>query len=226
MLLPEETDFFALYIQTGLEFDYPVDSIAGSGGLWESYIKSEDYSDWRKRIAPSFIWDYMINQLHAYHIKDETNDQQIQDLENAIRIINLEDRINRTELGLALDDAIKKKSIGRMLLPQPGANHMYVFMPLTQKNWEGKERELELRCIVARYLNPSVNTVIGLAFGSNGKDESDYDICYHYIPEVSDDFVKHAKEIQQELGYFKNPTQASNSDYSIEDFNSFGINKQ
>ncbi|MCL6218635.1 hypothetical protein [Zunongwangia pacifica] len=226
MLLPEETDFFALYIQTGLEFDYPVDSIAGSGGLWESYIKSEDYSDWRKRIAPSFIWDYMINQLHAYHIKDETNDQQIQDLENAIRIINLEDRINRTELGLALDDAIKKKSIGRMLLPQPGANHMYVFMPLTQKNWEGKERELELRCIVARYLNPSVITVIGLAFGSNGKDESVYDICYHYIPEVSDDFVKHAKEIQKELGYFKNSLQSSNSDYSLKDFDGFGINKQ
>ena len=95
MLLPEETDFFALYIQTGLEFDYPVDSIAGSGGLWESYIKSEDYIDWRKRIAPSFIWDYMINQLHAYHIKDETNDQQIQDLENGISSDNSEKKITK-----------------------------------------------------------------------------------------------------------------------------------
>ena len=226
MLLPEETDFFALYIQTGLEFDYPVDSIAGAGGLWESYIKSEDYSDWRKRIIPSFIWDYMITQLHAYHIKDETNGQQIQDLENAIRIINQEDRIHRTELGLALDNAIKKKSIGRMLLPQPGAKHMYVFMPLTKKNWEGKEKELELRCIVARYLNPSVDTIIGLGIGSNGIDGSVYDICYHYIPEITDEFILNAKEIQQELGYFKNPTQTSNSDYSIEDFNSFGINKQ
>ena len=226
MLLPEETDFFALYIRTGLEFDYPVDSVAGSGGLWESYINSKDYSDWRKRIIPSFIWDYMITQLHTYQIKDETNDQQIQDLENAIRIINQEDRINRTELGLALDDAIKKKSIGRMLLPQLGAKHMYVFMPLTKKNWEGKEKELELRCIVARYLNPSVNTVIGLSFGSNGKDESIYDICYHYIPEVSDEFFKYAKEIQQELGYFKSSLQSSNSDYSFKDFSGFGINQQ
>ncbi|SRX76213.1 nuclease-related domain-containing protein [Aequorivita antarctica] len=224
MLLPEETDFFALYIQTGLEFDYPVDLVAGSGGLWESYIKSEDYRDWRKRITPSFIWDYMINQLHFYHIKDETNNQQIQDLENAIRIINQEDRIHRTELGLALDNAIKKKSNGRMLLPQKDAKHMYVFMPLTQKNWIGKEKELELRCIVARYLNTSVDIIIGIGIGSNGKDESVYDICYHYFPEISDDFIKHAKEIQQELGFFENPRQASNSDYSIEDFNGFGIN--
>ena len=217
MLLPEETDLLALYIQTGLEFDHPIDLIAGSGGLWESYIQSKDYSDWRKQIIPSFIWDYMIKQLHAYHIKDETNNEQIQDLENAIRIINQEDRIHRTELGLALDNAIKKKSIGRMLLPQPDAKHMYVFMPLSQKNWEGKEKELELRCIVARYLNPSVNTVIGLGIGTNGKEESVYDICYHYFPEISDDFVKHAKAIQQELGYFKNPLQSSNSDYSLKD---------
>ncbi|WP_233131552.1 nuclease-related domain-containing protein [Tenacibaculum holothuriorum] len=223
MLLPEETDFFALYIQTGLEFDYPVDSIAGSGGLWESYIKSEDYRDWRKRIVPSFIWDYMIAHLHTYHIKDGTNNQRIQDLESAIRIINQEDRIHRTELGLALDNAIKRKSKGRMLLPKKDAKHMYVFMPLTMKNWDGKEKELELRCIVARYLNPSVNTVIGIGIGTNGKGDSVYDICYHYIPETSDDFIKQAREIQQELGYFENPKYSSNSDYSIEDFKGFGI---
>ena len=226
MLLPEETDFFALYIQTGLEFDYPVDAIAGSGELWESYIESEDYSEWRKRIVPSFIWDYMITQLHMYHIKDETNSQEIQDLENAIRIINQEDRIHRTELGLALDNAIKKNSKGRMLLPQKDAKHMYVFMPLTLKNWDMKEKELELRCLVARYLNPSIDTVIGISIGSNEKDDSLYDICYHYIPEMSDDFIKQAKEIQQELGYFENPKKTSNSDYSIDDFNGFGINNQ
>lgn len=224
MLLPEETDFFALYIQTGLEFDYSVDAIAGSGELWESYIESEDYRNWRKRIVPSFIWDYMITQLHTYHIKDDTNSQQIQDFENAVRIINQEDRVHRTELGLALDNAIKKKSKGRMLLPQKDAEHMYVFMPLTQKNWELKENELELRCIVARYLNPSINTVIGIAIGSNGKDDSVYDICYHHIPELTNGFIKHAKEIQQELGYFSNPKQSHNSEYSIEDFEGFGIN--
>ncbi|OSY87595.1 hypothetical protein WH52_10645 [Tenacibaculum holothuriorum] len=165
----------------------------------------------------------MIAHLHTYHIKDGTNNQRIQDLESAIRIINQEDRIHRTELGLALDNAIKRKSKGRMLLPKKDAKHMYVFMPLTMKNWDGKEKELELRCIVARYLNPSVNTVIGIGIGTNGKGDSVYDICYHYIPETSDDFIKQAREIQQELGYFENPKYSSNSDYSIEDFKGFGI---
>lgn len=41
MLLPEETDFFALYIQTGLEFDYQVDLVAGSGGLWEDFLSQK-----------------------------------------------------------------------------------------------------------------------------------------------------------------------------------------
>lgn len=80
-----------------------------------------------------------------------------------------------------------------------------------------------MRCIVARYLNPTINTVIGIAIGSNGTDDSVYDICYHHIPELTDDFVKHAKEIQQELGYFSNPKQSSNSEYSIKDFDGFGI---
>lgn len=223
LLLPEETDFFALYIQTGLEFDYPVDAIASSGELWESYLESEDYREWRKRIVPSFIWDYMITQLHTYHIKEDTDSREIQDLENAIRIINQEDRIHRTELGLALDDAINRKSKGRMLLPQKDAKHMYVFLPLTQENWNSKENELELRCIVARYLNLTINTVIGIGIGSNGKDDSVYDICYHHIPELTDDFIKQAKEIQQELGYFKNPEYSSNSEYSIKGFDHFGL---
>lgn len=221
VLLPEEVDFLALYIQSGLEFDYPVNLISGSSGLWNSYIQSKDYSDWRERIRSSFIWDYMITQLHIYHIKDDTGDKQIQEMENAIRIINQEDRIHRTELGLALHDAIKKKSIGRMVLPDSGAKHMYVFMPLTQKNWEEKEGELESRCIVARYLNPSVDTVIGIAVGSNGNEESVYDICYHYIPELSDDFVKLAKKIQKEFGYFKKTLLSHNSDYSWKDYDGF-----
>lgn len=221
--MPKESDFLAFYIQTGLDIDEKVDSIVSDGGLWGSYVESEEYTRWRNLLPQSLIWDYMITQLHNYHISSETPDERRNDLEEAIRVINQESRINRIELGGILDNAIQRKSSARMLRPLKDAKHCYVFMPLTSKNWEGKEKELELRCIVARMENPSVKRVIGISIGNNGDGQDVYDICSHYIPEMSEEFIRHAKEVQDELGYFKKPTISHSKEYREEDFKGFGL---
>lgn len=221
--MPKESDFLAFYIQTGLDIDEKVDSIISEGGLWDSYVASDEYLEWRNLLPQSYIWDYMIAQLHDYHISEETTDKRRNELEEAIRVINQESRINRIELGGILDNAIQRKTSARMLRPIRDAKHFYVFMPLTAKNWEGKEKELELRCIVARMENPSVETVIGIGFGNNGNGQDVYDICSHYIPEMSEEFITHAKEVQEELGYFKNPTISHSKEYRKEDFKGFGL---
>tara|TARA_R110002074_G_scaffold167933_4_gene329221 strand:+ start:389 stop:1576 length:1188 start_codon:yes stop_codon:yes gene_type:complete len=223
ILLPEESDLFALYINTGLEFEQPIDTIAGSKGIWEEYVTSEDYKTWRERIEPSFIWDYMIEHLYNHHITESSKDIEIQNFENALRVLNQENRVNRIELGLLLDQAIIKKSKGRMILPQEDNRHMYVFMPLSIKNWSGKEKELEMRCIVARYLNPQVDTVLGISIGSNEKGDSVYDFCYHYIPEITEEFKQRAEEIREELGYFKKPIISKRSSEEKDDFGYFGL---
>lgn len=223
ILLPEEVDFFTVYLKTELKFDHPVDVLAGSGGLWLEYLKSEDYKTWTERIQPSFIWDYMIKHLFDHHITENSTDIEIQNFENALRVLNQEDRINRVELGLLLDEAIRKRSNGRMVLPQENTKHMYVFMPLKKNNWIGKEKELEMRCIVARYLNPQVDTVIGISIGSNEDDESVYDICYHHIPKMTNELKLRAEEIRQELGYFKNPKVSTRSSENNSDFGYFGL---
>lgn len=221
--MPKESDFLAFYIQTSLDVDEKVDSIVSDGGLWDSYIESEEYSEWQNLLPQSYIWDYMITQLHNYHITIETTDEHRNELEEAIRVINQESRINRIELGGILDNAIQRKSSARMLRPLKDANHCYVFMPLTSKNWEGKEKELELRCIVARMENPSVEKVIGIGFGNNSNGQDVYDICAHYIPEMSEEFIARAKEVQNELGYFKKPTISHSKTYRKEDFKGFGL---
>lgn len=221
--MPKESDFLAFYIQTALDVDEKVDSIVSDGGLWDSYIESEEYSEWQNLLPQSYIWDYMIAQLHNYHITIETTDEHRNELEEAIRVINQESRINRIELGGILDNAIQRKSSARMLRPLKDANHCYVFMPLTSKNWEGKEKELELRCIVARMENPSVEKVIGIGFGNNSNGQDVYDICAHYIPEMSEEFIARAKEVQNELGYFKKPTISHSKTYRKEDFKGFGL---
>ena len=165
----------------------------------------------------------MIAQLHDYHISEETSDEFRNEYEEAIRVINLESRINRIELGGILDNAIQRKLSARMLRPLKGAKHCYVFMPLKPNNWEGKENELELRCMVARMENPTIEMVIGIGFGNNGDGHDVYDICSHYIPEMSEEFITHAKEVQDELGYFKKPTFSNSKSYRKEDFKGFGL---
>lgn len=221
--MPKESDFLAFYIQTGLEIDEKVDSIVSDGGLWDSYIESEEYAEWQKLLPQSYIWDYMITQLHDYHIAKDTSDKRRNDLEEAVRVINQESRINRIELGGILDNAIQRKTNARMLRPLKDARHCYVLMPLTSKNWEGKEKELELRCVVARMENPTVERVIGIGFGNKGDGKDVYDICSNYIPEMSPEFVTHAKEVQEELGYFRNPTVSHSKSYKTENFKGFGL---
>ncbi len=221
--MPKESDFLAFYIQTGLDIDEKVHSIVSEGGLWDSYVASDEYLEWRNLLPQSYIWDYMIAQLHDYHISEETTDKRRNELEEAIRVINQESRINRIELGGILDNAIQRKTSARMLRPLRDAKHCYVFMPLTSKNWEGKEKELELRCIVARMDNPTAEWVIGIAFGNNGDGQDVYDICSHYIPEMSEEFITRAKEVQDKLGYFKTPTISNSKTYRKEDFKGFGL---
>ena len=132
--MPKESDFLAFYIQTGLDVDEKTDAIVSDGGLWESYVASKEYVEWQALLPQSKIWDYMIAQLHDYHISEETSDKFRNEYEEAIRVINLESRINRIELGGILDNAIQRKLSARMLRPLKGAKHCYVFMPLTPKN--------------------------------------------------------------------------------------------
>ena len=64
----------------------------------------------------------MITQLHDYHISNETSDERRNELEEAVRVINQESRINRIELGGILDNAIQTKPNARMLKPINDAN--------------------------------------------------------------------------------------------------------
>nr|WP_243464451.1 hypothetical protein [Riemerella anatipestifer] len=56
--------------------------------------------------------------------------------EEALRIINLEDRISRIGLGLNLEHAIKDKVQARMIQANSDKDYTYVFMPLSEKKLE------------------------------------------------------------------------------------------
>ena len=122
----------------------------------------------------SYVWDKMILRLHNYHVSPEITNERRLELEESVRQINLEPRINRIELGSVLENAKERKVSARMLRPLDGCNHTYVLIPLTDKNWDGKESELKLRCIVARVENPNTQKIIGIAIGSNSNGEKSF----------------------------------------------------
>lgn len=176
IVLPNETDLLALYLQTGLDFDVDENIVLAGNNLWYDYIKTEEYNKWKSDIVVSYVWDVMIQSFFLNNVKSEITNQKRIDIERAIRIINLEPRVSRMELGLVLENAIKTKVKARMFKPFDGAKHAYVFMPLNEANWETKEAELGLRCIVARAELPMVEKIIGIAAARHGAGEITFDL--------------------------------------------------
>ena len=213
VLIPSESDFLAIYLQTGLKFQGNFNTITCGDDEWGNYIKSDDYADWRRDILPSYIWDELVNTMHKHHARPGTSKERILQLEEAIRYINLESRMNRIELGKVLFDAIKKKVSRRMIRPLPGRKHTYVFIPLSRKNWDGKESELKICCTIARAENPEAETIIGIAIGRSPTQKLYFDYCYLHLPEINNEFIKRAKVVKQELGYFKEPVVTNSKDF-------------
>jgi hypothetical protein len=213
LLMANEVDFLAYYIQTGLEDDIPSNAVISGENLWDDYINSNEYAKWQDDVRVSYIWDDMIHHVHNYHITDSTSNEKRDEIEEAIREINLEPRINRIELGSILNNAIERKLKARILKPINNAEHAYVFMPLTDKNWKQKQAELELRCKVSRYENPTAKKIIGISIGSNSDGDSCFDICSIYIPEIDEDFIREVMEIKKELGYFTNTVVSNSVDF-------------
>lgn len=202
--VPKEIDFLALYLKTSLEFDYTPDTIIVDQGLWNEYIKSDEYTEWQKEIEPSYIWDEIITTLYRLHIEGKADSDRHAELEVATRAINLEPRINRIELGITLEDMFKKNVRARMLKEQPYTNHTYVFLRADEKNWESKENELKLRCAIAKKENPNVSQIIGLTFGIDKDGNEMFDLAYFNFPEFSEEAKRRIEIVQKELGYFTN----------------------
>ena len=212
ILLPNETDFLAFYIQTGLSIDTDKDIVLVGDNLWDEYVESDEYKKWKTDIEVSYVWDIMIQSFFLNNVRPDITNQKRSDLEKAIRLINLESRINRLELGIVLENAIKTSIKARMLKPLKNSQHTYVFMPLNDKNWESKEAELGLRCVVARAEFPEAKKVIGIAIGRRPNDEMTFDAHYLDIPEIDEKFIEAANSIKNELGLFKNIRQTHSKD--------------
>jgi len=113
--------------------------------------------------------------------------------------------MNRREITLIIRDAISKQVRGRMMRPLLGTEHSYVIMHLSHKNWESKESELQLRCMIARHDISKARQVIGLGIGNGPYGVPTFDLVYFDIPELTGEVKLKVKQAKEELGFFNNP---------------------
>ena len=62
-------------------------------------------------------------------------------------------------------------------------------MSLSSKNWQSNEKELQLRCLIARMENKNPPKVIGIAIGESPEKEHIFNIAYFDIPELNDEML-------------------------------------
>lgn len=210
--VPKEVDFLALYIRTSLEFDYIPDTIIIDDNLWSEYIKSDEYNKWQRDIQISFIWDEIVSQLYNIHIKNKLNSNKREELEIATRLINTECRNNRIVLGEALENAMIENVRSRIIKLDIETDHTYVYLKNDSKNWDYKEKELELRCLIARERFPSVPKVIGIGIGITPQGEHIFDYTYLNIPELDNEAIHKIRIAKKELGFFENPRISHSKD--------------
>ena len=210
--IPKEVDFLALYIKTSLEFDYTPDTIIIDDNLWSEYIKSDEYNKWQRDIQISFIWDEIVSQLYFLHIKNKLNSNKREELEIATRLINIECRNNRIVLGEALENAMIENVRSRIIKLDIETDHTYVYLKNDSKNWNYKEKELELRCLIARERFPSVSKVIGIGIGITPQGEHIFDYAYLNIPELDNEAIHKIRIAKMKLGFFENPQISRSKD--------------
>ncbi len=206
IMLYKEVDFLAFYLKTALELNTKniPNVVTLDRGLWDEYIKSKEYNRWQQDIQISLIWDEIVNHLFKLHIQNKSNSQKWSELEIATRIIALECRNNRIVLGEAIEDAIIKNVRARIIKLEIDTQQAYVYLKIDSKNWEYREKELELRCLIARKSSPTTPIIIGIAIGVNPQGERIFDYAYFNIPELSKETIDKVEQAKHELGFFTN----------------------
>ena len=88
------------------------------------------------------------------------------------------------------------------MIKTTNGDYSYALMPLSAKNWNGKDNELESRCLIARCENIKAPKVIGLAIGESPEGGFMFDIAYYDLSKIIDELVVEVNLTKEELGFF------------------------
>jgi len=207
-----EEDLLALYLHNGRKFQAGGASLMVIDTLWDSFQDKDEYRAKQLADKDSYVWDNLI-ELFCDDILRGTLEfgNSLTEAEIVVRTMARENRFSRRILGksfLEFMDRSSHKEVRSRMIPSP-SGVIYVLLALPH----GEERkfrvaELGTRCFVARGLNPTCKTVVGIATEQyeRGKGFS-MDALYLTKETWTDKDQAHLEAMQKELGYFVSPVQ-------------------
>jgi len=211
-----EEDMLAFYLHNGRKFPEQYDGIIIEENIWQEFINKPEYIKRKDAEKISYVWDDLIerfssefkqNTLCSYSPFGKSN------VEKVLRVMAKETRFARRILSEDLTEFVFKfreiKAESRITISPSGIVYVFYQMNCDENDFETRQhrqRILALRCFVARAMNPENPIVIGLASEFRDKKKKySYDLLYFELPELNDEHIKRARQIQDEFNFFKTP---------------------
>jgi hypothetical protein len=205
-----EENLLAMYLRAGRRFEHTPDQLLVEGNLWEHLQRDGTFQAKKRANEASRPFDELIETFGREALAGTLEPgSMLTETEQLLRIMAREDRFNRRILGKSFNEFVDKAAeqdagLARMGLSRSGV--VYVFLALSRDfPREQRTKDLGLRCFVARGLNPSATTVVGIATERyEGKPGFSLDGCLLHLPTWTAAHQSQLLAIQKDLGYFVN----------------------
>lgn len=219
-----EEDVLAVYLHRGRKFPEADGPLTIRAGAWEELVATPEWKRRKDADQVSRTWDRLIETFHelvdhGLDGRERSPEEMVDHLDGALRAMAREDRLSRRMLATAFLEFMREAETGAVsarMVPSP-SGVVYVFLASARdEDRAHRQRELALRCLVARGLNPASQTVVGIAteryLKGGGFSLDGYSLTK---PTWTEQDQAALEGIQRDLGYFRAPrtTRASVDEY-------------
>ncbi len=181
-----EEDLLAFYLSEGRVFPSEPTFVVLDEGLWNGFLQLPEILSHKKANETSYVWDNILERVYENFSRDNyrtewaTEIKKLSEIEHAVRAMAKENRQMRKFSSDSILGLLNHTSLGARIFDVAESPICYVFMTA---NYDGNRelnfKELQARCLVARGLNHSKQTVIGILIERSTHYTGDaISVCY------------------------------------------------
>ncbi len=211
-LFSGEENLLAFYLSEGCMFPSEPTFVVLDEGLWNGFLQLPEIISHKKANETSYVWDNILERVYENFSKDNyrmawaIEVKELSEIEHAVRAMARENRQMRKFLGDSILGLLNHTSLGARIFNVAESPMCYVFMTANyDENRELNFKELQARCLVARGLNHSKQTVIGILIERSSQHTGDsISVCYIDVLDWTQEWQEKMNIYQNELGFFLN----------------------
>ena len=214
-----EEDLLAFYLSKDRVFPTEPSMVVLDEGLWKGFSQLPEVVSRKENNKTSYYWDKILERFYENFSNDNyrtpwaTEVKELSELEFAVRAMAKENRKMRCFLSESILGLLNHTSLGARIFNVTESPVCYVFMTA---NYAGDReinfKELQARCLVARGLDHSKQTVIGVLIERSSHYTDDaISLCYINVLDWTEEWQERMDMYQNELGFFRNKKRKSAS---------------